>query len=175
MPIQIKKPQFKPCDRTYRRSAAVTMAVTVVFAAALIFLMRIIVGAANMDAEDFPLKVKLSAAGLFAVYILYFVSCVTSLALGVRAYRREDNVRVLAQSAFFLAASVFCLMNLQLALAVVFSAFDLDEAARKVTGAQTYGDFVQGQFASWVCLIAGMVGTLVTGILAVVTLKNNRK
>ncbi len=165
MPIKIKKPQIKPCEIKYRKSAIGAMIMTMIFAAALIFLMGTIVNNAN----------KLAAVGLIAAYALYFAACVTSLVLGVNAYRKEDNFPVLCQCAFFLAAVIFCIMNLRFALMLIFSAFDLEDAAQALAGSQAYSEFITTQYSNWVCIIIGLILTVITGICGIVKLVSAKK
>lgn len=165
MPIKIKKPQIKPCEVKYRKSAIGAMIMTLIFAAALICLMGTIVNTAS----------KIAAVGLIVAYALYFASCTVSLVLGVNAYRKEDNFPVLCQSAFFLAAVVFCVMNLRFALMLIFSAFELENAAQTLAGSQSYSEFISTQYSNWVCIIIGLVLTVITGICGIVKLASAKK
>lgn len=165
MPIKIKKPEVKSGEIKYRKSTVGTMIMTVIFAAALILLMRTIVNSAN----------KAAAVGLIGAYVLYFAACIVSLVLGVNAYRKEDNFPVLCQSVFYLASSIFCIMNLRFSLMLIFSAFELENAAKALAGSQSYTEFISTQYSNWVCIIIGLVLTLIIGIFGIVKLVSSRK
>lgn len=160
MPIRIKKPEFKPYDKKYRIFTVTAMITAIVFAGALIGLMGTIVKSES----------KVASLALFAAYILYFAASVLAFAGGVRCYGKEDNLGVLAQSVFHLAVIIFCFMNLRFALILIFSALGADSAAEALRGAQTYTEFISTQYVNWVCLMAGVLCTIVVGIFGIVRL-----
>lgn len=165
MPIQIKKPEFKKFDKKYRISCLISLGAAVLFMAALIGLM----GKISNEAD------KLASTLLFAAYILLFGCCFYSMYRGVKAYTAEDNTADLFQCAFFLAAIIFCFMNLRFALILIFSAYGLNSAADSLRGEQTYSEFISTQYSNWVCMIIGCVLIIIAGIFAAVKLIKYRK
>jgi hypothetical protein len=161
MPIQIKKPAFGKYDKKYRKSCVISMFTAILFVALLIILM----GKITSDAS------KVASAVLFGAYLLFFASGFYSIFCGVRAYNKEDNVTDLFQCIFFLAAVVFCFMNLRMAVVLISTAFGFENLADTLKGSSlTYSEFVATQYDNWVCMIIGCVLSVVMGIFGAVKL-----
>ena len=166
MPIRIKKPQFKPYDKKYRRCALFCGICSAVFALALVFLFGRIMKTGS----------PLYSSVLMGAYLLYFVSSAVALITGVNAYRREDNVKDLGQCFFHFLALIFCALNLRFSLALIFAAFKLDNAAKTAAGTHnTYSEFIESQHTAWILIAAGMLCSFTLGIFAAVKLLKNRE
>lgn len=164
MPITLKKEKMKPCNIRFRIAAIAGLGITVIFSVLFgIFVEKIAMGDKN------------SVIVIAVFFFLYLASCVVSMILGVKTYLREDNGAVLFQSVLLFAPIIFCIMNLKTALLMILVVFDKDSAAIKLLGDHSYFEYISTQYSSWICLMIGLVVTMVIGILAVVTLLKNKK
>ncbi len=165
MPIRIKKPEFKPYDKKYRIAAAAAGGTAVLLGGVLLGTFGKIMRTGS----------KVLCTVLFIAFLIYLAGCITALVFGVKAYKHEDNMTDLGQCAFHLAGIIFCLMNFRFSLVLLFSAYGLENAAQRTTGATTtYAQFIESQYYPWVCIVAGLLLSFAVGIFAVVKLIKNR-
>lgn len=166
MPITIKKPPFKPCDRTYRKWTAVSMIGAVLLTAALTVFVRTVIR--NNDAG------AVVTCLTEAAYLMFLTSCVGAACTGIKTYVKEDNGTVLLQSLVYVLTVIFCLLNFRFLLASTLSALGAKNAADKLIGSQSYADFIAGNYAYWVCLGIGIFAAFLLGIFGTSKLISNR-
>lgn len=155
MPITIKKPEFKPLDKKYRKWTVVTaffsFALTVVL---FVFLRR------TGEAISHNMCMM-----IFSAYGLFLLSGMVTLKKAIDTYRYENNMPALFQSLLYAAIVVFCLLNLRFAVILLMKGLDKEDTAQKMLGSQEYKEFVLAQYSSWMCMLAGMTISMILGLL----------
>lgn len=153
MPIKIKRPEFRPLDKKYRKYTVIHTVITVALALVLIFGFKSLV-----ENDGGPIGIV-----VMAFFTLYGVSLFTAMLLGINAYRFEDNTADLGQGILYFAGLITWLLNLRFMLITLFSSLGKDDTALKLAGSGGYNAFITDQYPSWVALIAGMIVTMVLG------------
>lgn len=70
---------------------------------------------------------------------------------------------------------IACVMNVRMAFIILFSALGSQSGVDTLIGSQSQNEFIQSQYASWICLAIATLFSVVLGILAVVWLVKNKK
>lgn len=65
---------------------------------------------------------------------------------------------------------IACVMNVRMAFIILFSALGSQSGVDTLIGSQSQNEFIQSQYASWICLAIATLFSVVLGILAVVWL-----
>lgn len=166
MPKQIKKEEMKSSDRAYRRWAVAGLISAAAFMGALAGLIGIIT---RTEGDKAPTTV------LFALYAVYTAVSVISAVKGIMSYVREDVTACLFQGLLNTFSVIACAMNMRMAFIILLSAYHAEDTADKLIGSQTQTEFVQSQYASWICLSIAVLISIIIGILGIVKLAKNRK
>ena len=94
---------------------------------------------------------------------------------------RKWSVAGLAAAAVFMGCIVHiysviaCVMNVRMAFIILFSALGSRSGVDTLIGSQSQNEFIQSQYASWICLAIATLFSVILGILAVVWLVKNKK
>ena len=161
MPKQIKKEQIKKSELIYRKWSVAGLA-----AAAMAGLMSLIV---KTEGAKVPTIV------LFAAFIIYTAVSVVCAVLGVKSYVKDDCGVCLFQGIVHIYSVIACVMNVRMAFIILFSALGSQSGVDTLIGSQSQNEFIQSQYASWICLAIATLFSVVLGILAVVWLVKNKK
>ena len=164
MPIQLRKEKMKPWHIKFRILGIVMLFMSVLFS--ILF---------GMYVEKIALGVKTPVIVVCVVFCLYFISCVVTSVLGIMTYVKEDNLPVLVQGILTCAPVIFCLINAKTALLMILVVFNKDDFAVKILGDQNYYQYISTQYSHWVCLLIGLVVSMVIGVLSIVTFMKNKK
>ena len=70
---------------------------------------------------------------------------------------------------------IACVMNVRMAFIILFSALGSQSGVDTLIGSQSQNEFIQSQYASWICLAIATLFSVILGILAVVRLVKNKK
>lgn len=166
MPKQIKKEEMKKSDRAYRKWAVAGLISSVAFMGALAGLIGLIT---KTNGDKAPTTV------LFSLYAVYTAVSVISAVKGIMSYVREDVTVCLFQGLLNAFSAIACIMNLRMAFIILLSAYHAEDMANKLIGSQTQTEFVQTQYANWICLSVAVLISIIIGILGIVKLTKNRK
>ena len=93
---------------------------------------------------------KVPTIVLFAAFIIYTAVSVVCAVLGVKSYVKDDCGVCLFQGIVHIYSVIACVMNVRI-------------------------EFIQSQYASWICLAVATLFSVILGILAVVWLVKNKK
>ena len=120
---------------------------------------------------------KWSVAGLAAaaVFIIYTAVSVVCAVLGVKSYVKDDCGVCLFQGIVHIYSVIACVMNVRMAFIILFSALGSQSGVDTLIGSQSQNEFIQSQYASWICLAIATLFSVILGILAVVWLVKNKK
>ena len=152
MPKQIKKEQIK--------WSVAGLAAAAVFMGCMAGLMSMIV---KTEGAKVPTIV------LFAAFVIYTAVSVVCAVLGVKSYVKDDCGVCLFQGIVHIYSVIACVMNVRMAFIILQSGVDT------LIGSQSQNEFIQSQYASWICLAIATLFSVVLGILAVVWLVKNKK
>ena len=166
MPKQIKKEQVKRSELLYRKWAVAGLGAAAVFMGCIAGLMSIIV---KTDGAKIPTAI------LFAVFVIYAAVSVACAVTGVKSYVKDDCGVCLFQGIVHIYSIIACVMNVRMAFIILFSAFGSQSAVDTLIGSQSQNEFIQSQYASWICLALATLFSVILGILAVVRLVKNKK
>lgn len=166
MPKQIKKEQIKKSELLYRKWSVAGLAAAAVFMGCMAGLMSMIV---KTEGAKVPTIV------LFAVFIIYMAVSVVCAVLGVKSYVKDDCGVCLFQGIVHIYSVIACIMNVRMAFIILFSALGSQSGVDTLIGSQSQNEFIQSQYASWICLAIATLFSVVLGILAVVWLVKNKK
>lgn len=166
MPKQIKKEQIKKSELLYRKWSVAGLAAAAVFMGCMAGLMSMIMNAA-----------KSTIVGTFApsVFTIYTAVSVVCAVLGVKSYVKDDCGVCLFQGIVHIYSVIACVMNVRMAFIILFSALGSQSGVDTLIGSQSQNEFIQSQYASWICLAIATLFSVVLGILAVVWLVKNKK
>ena len=162
MPIQLRKEKMKPWNIRFRKFAIVMLVFSVIFAISFGFLVEKIVA-------GYKQPVIIGAVTFF----LYFISCIITAVIGIITYVREDNVSVLVQGIATCAPVIFNILNTKMVIIMLCSVFNKDNIVKKLLGEQNYYQFISTQYPYWVCILIGIVISMIIGVLAIVTFMKN--
>ena len=165
MPKQIKKPQTKQSDITFRKWALAAFVSAVLFGTAFGVLIKSVLD----SGKPVPMTI------LFAAYVIYLVMTALAAWKGIQAYSKEDAGAALLHGILLGFSSVFALVNVRLAVVMLLEAFKKTEASKKLIGEQSVSDFINSQRTAWVLLAVGMAFCVMVGVLAIVKLVSSRK
>ena len=165
MPKQIKKPQAKQSDITFRKWALAAFVSAVLFGTAFGVLIKSVLD----SGKPVPMTV------LFCTYVVYLVTTALAAWKGVQAYAREDAGAALLHGILLGFSSIFALVNIRLAIVMLLEAFKKTETSKKLIGEQSVSDFINSQRTAWVLLAIGMALCVMVGVLAIVKLISSRK
>lgn len=160
MPIKIKKPELMPGEKIFLVSSAVTTLVSAGFAVSLFALMDKIV------AENS----KGTTTLVFSLLCAYLVTCGISIALGIRAYSKEDCIAALGKSIVYSGTVIACLLNFRYGLLLMFTAYGNEEATEKLIGSQGLRALIDAQYIPWFCILMSIIATVTIGIFSIVKL-----
>ena len=166
MPKQIKKEQIKKSELLYRKWAVAGLAAAAVFMGCMAGLMSMIV---KTEGAKVPTIV------LFATFIIYTAVSVVCAVLGVKSYVKDDCGVCLFQGIVHIYSVIACVMNVRMAFIILFSALGSQSGVDTLIGSQSQNEFIQSQYASWICLAIATLFSVILGILAVVWLVKNKK
>lgn len=111
----------------------------------------------------------------FAVFIIYMAVSVVCAVLGVKSYVKDDCGVCLFQGIVHIYSVIACIMNVRMAFIILFSALGSQSGVDTLIGSQSQNEFIQSQYASWICLAIATLFSVILGILAVVWLVKNKK
>ena len=166
MPKQIKKEQIKKSELLYRKWSVAGLAAAAVFMGCMAGLMSMIV---KTEGAKVPTIV------LFAAFIIYTAVSVVCAVLGVKSYVKDDCGVCLFQGIVHIYSVIACVMNVRMAFIILFSALGSRSGVDTLIGSQSQNEFIQSQYASWICLAIATLFSVILGILAVVWLVKNKK
>lgn len=164
MPVKIKKEKMKPLNKKYRIAVIIGMVIAIAFA---IFFSCLLAG---MTAQH-----EAPAIVMFCVFCVYLADVLVNFVLGIRTYIKEDNTAVLLQSVMIFANIIFCLLNLKTFLMLLLVVLKKHDAVFKLLDGKTYLEYITTQYGNWVCLIIGVVISMILGVLAILELARNKK
>lgn len=164
MPITIKKPEFKPLDKKYRKWTVATG----VFSFALTVILFVFLKKTNNELG------KTVCVTIFSAYALFFLSGMVTLKKAIDTYRYENNMPALFQSLLYAAIVVFCLLNLRSAAVLLLEGLGREETAKKMIGSQDYKEYILAQYSSWMCMLSGMTLAMILGVLGGYKLTTHR-
>jgi len=166
MPKQIKKEQIKKSELIYRKWSVAGLAAAAVFMGCMAGLMSLIV---KTEGAKVPTIV------LFAAFIIYTAVSVVCAVLGVKSYVKDDCGVCLFQGIVHIYSVIACVMNVRMAFIILFSALGSQSGVDTLIGSQSQNEFIQSQYASWICLAIATLFSVILGILAVVWLVKKKK
>ena len=150
----------------YRKWSVAGLAAAAVFMGCMAGLMSMIV---KTEGAKVPTIV------LFAAFIIYTAVSVVCAVLGVKSYVKDDCGVCLFQGIVHIYSVIACVMNVRMAFIILFSALGSRSGVDTLIGSQSQNEFIQSQYASWICLAIATLFSVILGILAVVWLVKNKK
>lgn len=165
MPKKIKSAEFTAEEKRHAILGVVVMAVSLGLCGSLGVLLS------ELAKDD-------SGGGAFAIvtfvfYVLYVVLTLTHCVQGVKYWSKKENYGVLCTSALTGFGALSALINIQLALAMLFSTLKMDDAAKNVIGDNSFPEFIAAQHSAWVLMIVGTAAAMLAGTAAIVKLVKN--
>lgn len=165
MPKQIKKEQIKKSELIYRKWSVAGLAAAAVFMGCMAGLMSMIV---KTEGAKVPTIVLLRRS-LSTRQCRWYVRC-----LGEKLCKGRLRV-CLFQGIVHIYSVIACVMNVRMAFIILFSALGSQSGVDTLIGSQSQNEFIQSQYASWICLAIATLFSVILGILAVVWLVKNKK
>jgi hypothetical protein len=164
MPKKIIKNKISGCEKASRILAVIAMLATFAFGTALVFLIK------NLSGNDVS---RLLGCLTFAGYVLFFGLTAAHCIQGIYVFHKQEHYSILFQAILTGFAAFSALVNVQFALAMLFSAVGKDSLAEKVIGDTSFDDFMSTQHSSWTLLTFGIGVVICVGIAGAVKLIRN--
>ena len=100
------------------------------------------------------------------VLAVYLVLCLWHCLQGFVTYEKQENYGVLLTSVLTAFAAFTCVLNVQLALTMLFSSLGMESTAKDIIGGRSFEEFVAMQRTPWLMIIAGVSSGVIAGLIA---------
>ena len=161
MPKQIKKKKLPKEEWVNCILGIVVMFLSLGLSSLLILLIQ----QTNNDNEP-----KMLGLAVAAVYAVFTVTCLIHFVQGLVAFKKLESYGALFTSMLSGVSLFGMLLNVQLMLALMFTALGKDGMVTKVIGESGMNNFMTSQSNAWTLLIAGLATAFAVGFIDTIRL-----
>lgn len=159
MPKQIKTRELPAGERTNCRLGIAVLFAAFAFGGTLIGLVSVLENGGTAGT-----LMGVAASCLLVVFLaLSLWHCIQ----GFITYEKQENYGVLMTAVLTAFSAFSCVLNIQLALTLFFSAVGMEDTAKSVLGGRSFEEFIVTQRTPWLMMIAGVTSAVIAGLIAI--------
>lgn len=165
MPKQIKKKGLPKQEKVSCGLGIASMLLSLTLSGLMILMVQ------NTTEDSQPVALGIAT---FGAYVVFTVICLTHFIQGLVTFKKLESYAALF-TAMFTGISVFgLLLNVQLMLAMMFSALGKDGLVNKMLGDKGMTEFISTQTSAWNLMLAGICTAFAVGIIDLIRLARQK-
>ena len=157
MPKQIKKKELPKGERTNSLLGIFTMIAAFALGGTLMALISVL--------EKGGTAGTALGIAVFGCLVLFLAIALWHCIQGIVTYEKHEHYGVLLTSVLSGVSVLGCLLNIQMALSLLFTSLGMEDAAKNVIGGRSFAEFISGQRMAWIIMIVGVATGVFTGLI----------